>query len=150
MRVGRTLGSLTLTLAFAVPAAAQTDLQLWGNVTLDWARSQRLTYELAVEPKLLVSAPDDEPGWHSVDVTPSVEYAWRRWLDLVGEGMIGYTKQTDDVNSWEVTPRAGARFHLFSRNLPTAIPGRPFQKEFPPRRRVVLRDLVRVESRNLF
>ena len=27
-------------------ALAQTDLQLWGNVTLDWVKSDRLVYEL--------------------------------------------------------------------------------------------------------
>ena len=141
---------VALALALAAPAQAQTNLQLWGNVTLDWMKSSRLAYELDVEPKVLLAAPEGEPGWHNLDLTPSVEYAWKTWLDVIGETAVGYTKQTDDVNSWEVTPRAGARVHLFSRNLPTAIPGRPFQKEFPPRRRVVLRDLARVESRNLF
>ena len=150
MRLRRIVSSLTLTLALAVPAEAQTDLQLWTNLTLDWARSHRLMYELDVEPKVLLSAPEGDPGWASLDLTPNVEYAWKGWLDLVGETMVGYTKQTDDVNSWEVTPRAGARFHVFSRNLPTLVPGRPIRKEFPPRRRVVVRDLVRVEARNLF
>jgi hypothetical protein len=139
-----------LFLACAAPAPAQTNLQLWGNVTLDWVKSPHLAYEVDLEPKVLVSATDDEPGWHSVDVTPNVEYAWKGWIDLVGESAVSYTKQSDDVNSCEVTPRAGARFHVFSRSMPTAIPGRPLQKEYPPRRRVVLRDLVRVESRNIF
>ena len=119
-----------------------------------WTATQeataRCSVELDVEPKILLAAPEGEPGWHSLDLTPSVEYAWKRWLDLVGETAVGDTKQTDDVNSWEVTPRAGARVHLFSRAVPTAIPGRPLQRELPPRRRVVLRDLIRVESRNLF
>ena len=141
---------LGLLLAAAVPAHAQTDLQLWGNLTLNWAKSARLAYDLDVEPKVLVSAPADESSWHSVDVRPSVDYAWRQWLDFVGETVVGHTKQTDDVNSWEVTPRGGVRFHVFSRAVPTEAAGRPWRKELPPRRRVVLRDLVRVEARNLF
>jgi hypothetical protein len=150
MRVWHVAAVCGLSLACAAPALAQTNLQLWGNVTLDWVKSSRLAYGLDVEPKVLLSAPDDDPGWHSMDVTPSIEYAWKHWLDLVGETAVGYTQQTDDVNSWEVTPRGGARFHVFSRDVPTAIPGRPLQKEFPPRRRVVLRDLLRVEARSLF
>ncbi len=150
MRLTRLWWPLGLLLAMARPAQAQADLQLWGNLTLNWAKSARLAYDVDVEPKVLVSAPADEPAWHSVDVTPSVDYAWRKWLDFVGETAVGYTKQTDDVNSWEVTPRAGARFHMFSRTVPTAAADRPLRKELPPRRRVVLRDLVRVEARNLF
>jgi hypothetical protein len=150
MRLTRLWWPIGLVVATASSAPAQTNLQLWGNVTLDWVKSSRLACGLDVEPKVLLAAPEGEPGWHNLDLTPGVEYAWTPWLDVVGETAVGYTKQTDDVNSWEVTPRAGARFHVFSRNLPTAIPGRPFQKELPPRRRVVLRDLARVESRNLF
>ena len=144
--------AVVIALAFSCPraAAAQTNLQLWGNLTLDWVKSPRLAYELDIEPKALLAAPEGDPGWHAVDVTPNVEYAWTSWLDLVAEAAAGYTKQTDEVNSWEVTPRAGARFHLFSRDVPTVVPDRPLQAELPPRRRVVVRDLVRVEARNLF
>jgi hypothetical protein len=131
------------------PAHAQTNLQLWGNVTLDWVKSDRLVYELDFEPKVLLAAPDGEPSWRNLDLTPNVEYSPKGWLDLVTESVVGYTKQTDDVNSFEVTPRIGVRFHLFSRGLPPVIPGRPL-KELRPHRRMVVRDLVRVESRNIF
>lgn len=144
--------AVLIALAISSPraAAAQTNLQLWGNLTLDWVKSPRLAYELDLEPKVLLAAPEGEPGWHAVDLTPNVEYAWKSWLDFVGEAVVGYTQQTDDVNSWEVTPRAGARFHLFSRDVPTMVRDRPLKAELPPRRRVVVRDLVRVEARNIF
>jgi hypothetical protein len=128
-------------------ASAQTNLQLWGNITLDWMRTQRLTYEIEVEPKVLLAASGCEPSWHNVDVTPSVEYAVNRWLDIGGELATGRTKQTDDVNSWEVTPRFDLRFHLFSRDVPVRTQR---IRDLPPSRRIVVRDLVRVESRNLF
>jgi hypothetical protein len=131
------------------PAFAQTNLQLWGNVTFDWVKSERLVYELDIEPKVLLDAPEGEPEWRNVDLTPNVEYSPRGWLDLVAEGTIGYTKQTDDVDTTEVTPRVGVRFHLFSRSLPTVVKERQ-RRELPPRRRIVVRDLVRIESRNLF
>ena len=134
-------------IAFAArPALAQTNGQLWGNITLDWVRSNQLTFELDVEPKVLVAAPSTEPGWWNVDVTPNVEYAVRPWLDVIGELGTGYTRQTDDVNSAEVTPRMGIRLHLFSRDRPRLV----HVRELPPRRRIVIRDRLLGESRNIF
>ena len=86
------------------------------------------------------------PDWRNIDLTPNVEYSPKGWVDLVAEATAGYTKQTDDVNSIEVTPRIGFRFYFLSRELPTAMRAR----ERPPARRIVLRDLVRIESRNFF
>jgi hypothetical protein len=134
-------------LACATPASAQANLQLWGNVTLDWIKSDRLTYEVDFEPKVLLAAPEGEPAWRNLDLTPNVEYSWKRWLDLVGEATVGRTYQTDDVTTFEVTPRVGVRFHVFSRDTKPYLPK---VREALPRRRVVLRDLVRVESRNFF
>src|SRR4051812_15380472 len=136
----------TLIAFAACPAVAQTNGQLWGNITLDWVRSQKLTFELDVEPKVLVAAPSSEPGWWNVDVTPNVEYALKPGLDLIGELGTGYTRQTDDVNSAEVTPRIGVRLHLFSRDRPRLFNVR----ELPPRRRVVIRDRLLAEYRNIF
>jgi hypothetical protein len=135
-----------LLIATPTTASAQTNLQLWGNLTVDWVKSDRLVYELDLEPKALVKAPDEDPGWANLDVTPNVEYSLRGWLDLVAEGTIGMTKQTDDIDTFEVTPRLGARFHVFSRDRPVRMAGR----EQHPTRRIVVRDLVRVESRNFF
>ena len=129
------------------PAAslAQTTTQLWGNLTLGWAKSERLGFELDFEPKVLLSAPAGDPGWWNLDVTPTVTYSPTGWLDLLAEVGTGYTQQTDDVNSMEVTPRVGATWHLFSRDIPAVIHAR----ELPPHRRVVIRDTMRVEQRNL-
>jgi hypothetical protein len=145
-RAWRALVVSGLLLSWTQPADAQANRQLWGNVTLDWVKSERLVYELDFEPKVLLAAPEGEPGWRNIDLTPNVEYSPKGWLDLVSEAVIGYTIQTDDVNSIEVTPRLGVRFHLFSRALPTIFRGR----ELPPKRRIVVRDLARVESRNIF
>jgi len=141
--------ALLLVLLCAGEARAQANLQFWANVTLDWAKTARLTYSLDVEPKVLVTAPAGDPDWRCLDVTPGVEFAWTKWVDVIGETGVGYTKQTDDVNSWEVTPRAGVRLHLLSRELPTLPASRAVVKELPPARRLVLRDLMRVEARNL-
>lgn len=48
-------------------------------------KSSRLAYELDIEPKVLLIAPEGDPGWHNLDLTPNVEYAWRSWK---GEGKL--------------------------------------------------------------
>jgi Protein of unknown function (DUF2490) len=146
MTTGLAPGTLVaaLMLIFAPVASAQTTTQLWANLTLDWVKSDRLVYELDLEPKALISAPDGQPDWRNFDVTPNVEYSARPWLDLVGDLTLGRTTQTDDVDSTEVTPRVGARFHLFSRRQLLKV------REQAPQRRIVVRDLVRFESRNFF
>ena len=131
----------------AAEARPQANLQLWGNVTFDWLHSPRVVYSLDLEPKVLLTKPDGDPSWRSLDVTPSVEYVAKKWLDFIGELVTGYTKQTDDVNSVEVTPRAGVRLHLFSREVPVRGPR---LRELPPARRIVVRELIRVEGRTLF
>jgi hypothetical protein len=90
-----TLCALAIVLAPEV-ASAQTNAQLWGSVTLNWLKGSDTTLEIDVEPKVLVSAPPGEPGWWSVDVTPSIEHALSHRVDLVGELATGYTKQTDE------------------------------------------------------
>jgi hypothetical protein len=135
---------IAVLLICAPVASAQTTTQLWGNLTFNWMKSEHLVYELDFEPKVLLAAPEGEPDWRNLDVTPNGEYSLRPWLDLVADTTIGWTKQTDDVNSTELTPRFGARFHLFSRARQLRV------VEQAPRRRLVVRDLVRVEARNFF
>ena len=36
------------------PAFAQTNLQLWGDLSLNWLRSDRLSYALDLQPQALV------------------------------------------------------------------------------------------------
>jgi hypothetical protein len=134
-----------LLVGHAQAARAQANLQLWGNVTIDWAKSARLTYELDFEPKSLLRAPEGDPAWRNLDVTPNLEYAVKDWLDLIAEWTVGYTKQSDDENTFELTPRAGVQFHLFWRSVPTFG---PHARQLPPKRRVVVRDRVLFESRN--
>ncbi len=144
-RGGPTLRSLlcAASLAAAAPAHAQTNLQLWTNLTLDWVRDNQLTYEIDFEPKALVEAPPDEPSWRGIDVTPAVEYAWKPWLDVGSELVLARTLQTDDLTTWEVTPRVTMRFHLFNRLEYVLF------RERRAKRRIVVRDLVRVEWRSL-
>ena len=90
---------------------------------------------------LLLRLHPTQPGWASLDLTPSAEFSPRKWLDLVGEGVLGRTIQTDDLRTTEFTARGGMRFHLFSRQE------RVLFNEQMPKRRVVIRNLVRWEWR---
>jgi hypothetical protein len=135
---------LLVSALFAPAAAAQTDKQIWAEITLDWIKSHTFTFGVEVEPKVLVAKQSDEPGWATLDVTPNAEYTRGKWFDIVGELHLGRTRQTDEQDSTEITPRIGFRFHLLS-NIADDL-----RRERRPRRRLVLRNFVRVEWRNLY
>jgi hypothetical protein len=153
-RVSRRLGVVLcglLASVVAAPAAAQTNLQLWGDLSLNWLRSERLAYALDLEPQAVVANTEtDAAGWLAFGVTPNVEYSVKKWLDVIGEIGTSYTRQTDGLESFELTPRAGLRLHVFSRDVPHVIGGRLNPVERPPSHRFVLRDRLLVEQRNLF
>ncbi len=131
-------------------ASAQTNLQLWGDLSLNWIRTERLAYALDLEPQAMAANTEqDAAGWWTFGVTPNVEYSPAKWVDLIAEAGTGYTKQTDGLESFELTPRAGFRFYVFSRNVPTVLEER-VARELPPSRRFVLRDRLLFEERNLF
>jgi hypothetical protein len=140
----RALIVLFLSVLFAPPAAAQTDKQIWGELTLDWIKTHTWTFGIDVEPKVLVAKQPDQPDWATLDVTPKAEFVRGEWFDLVGELHLGRTRQTDAQDSSEVTPRIGFRLHLLSNVVNEAM------KERQPRRRLVLRNFARVEWRNLY
>jgi Protein of unknown function (DUF2490) len=133
-----------LVVLLAPAASAQDQLQACGDFDLKRVKSDQLTLGLQVEPKVLVSKSSKDPGWATVDVTPSLELTRGKWVDVLGQVLIARTKQTDNVDSTEFTPRLGFRFHLLS-NLRDAV-----FKERQPARRLVLRNLVRFEWRNLY
>ena len=98
---------------------------------------------MEVEPKVLVSKPADQPGWATLDVTPSVEFSRGNWFDMTGELLVARTRQTDNLTTTEITPRVGVRFHILS-NLANEI-----DKERRSARRYVLRNYARIEWRHL-
>jgi hypothetical protein len=135
---------LVAVLLMPTVAAAQTNGQLWSEFRFDWIPSKELTLSFDIEPKVLVSKPAGDPGWATLDLTPSLELTHGPWIDVLGELLVGRTKQTDDVDSTEVTPRVGVRLHVLS-NISESL-----LKERVPRRRLVLRDLLRLEWRHLY
>jgi len=125
-------------------AQDQTQSQLWGNLSLDWIKNKQISFGVAIDPKALISKPTEDPGWASLGVTPSIEYTRVNWMDVTGELGVTRTKQDDHVNSTELTPALGFRFHFLSTLADTYL------KEKLPRRRLVLRNYLRLEWRNFY
>lgn len=131
MRQRRNLEMLLLAmmpLAHAGALQAEGTTQLWTNFMLEWQKNERLLLVLDAEPKALLSGGS---SWSAFGLTPTVEFAPHRRVDLVGELVLDYTNESEDPDVFEVSARAGARVYLV-------------------RGRLQLRDLFRIEVRNLF
>ena len=115
--------------------------QIWANLTLGKTVNERTYFELDIEPKWQVTSGEE---WRNIDFTPLAEYYPAAWLDLETETSLGHTHQRDGLNSLEVTPRIGARFHLFREVV------RGLKRERLPIGRVDISTLVRLEWRNFF
>lgn len=127
-------------IAVNLSAQDQTLKQLWANFTLNHERSAKLLLELDIQHKTQISGGDP---WKEMNMTANVEYHPTDWMELMGELVFGYTDLTQNLRSFEFTPRIGVRFHLFSkvqdRHRPERIP-------LP---RIWLASLFRLEYRNL-
>jgi hypothetical protein len=147
MRLHRRLGTVGAALVVLLtPCAvvAQTEMQLWGDVTFSWIKNHQLTLGVDTEPQVLVSKPADDPGWATLDVTPSIEYTPSRWFDVIGQLKLGRTRETNDLDSTEIAPRVGLQLHVLE-NLYDEL-----ARENRPRHRFVLRNLLRLEWRNFY
>ena len=113
-------------------AVAQANGQFWANATVDWLASDRLTYELDLQPQTNPSL---------LKLIPHVDYAIVPWADVLGE--VEFERKADSDAT--TTPRFGAQFHILSRLLLKDTHSGP-EREKPPLRRLVVNSLLRVES----
>jgi hypothetical protein len=141
--------ALLLVLGGAAQAVAQSpdgpETQVWGNLTVGKGLGPRWSGEIDVEPKWQVTG----ERWRALDLTPAVEHYPANWIDLVSELAVGNTLQRDGLDTFELTPRVGARLHLLSRMEPHR-PGVAGLRERLPLTRVAVSTLLRLEWRNLF
>jgi hypothetical protein len=140
--------ALFFSIWYAPAAHAQATGQLWGNATIGFLSSERLSYRVEVEPKTQDVVHAGQTTWFSVDVTPRVEYALAPWIDVLGEVDMGLKRQSDGVDSADTTPRFGVELHILSRLLKAhgAPPGAA--REIEPLRRLVISTLLRFERSN--
>jgi hypothetical protein len=123
---------LACVLAWPSIAAAQVPKQLWTDATIDWLATERQTYEIEVENK---TNPE------TFEVTPEFEYTAVAWADLLVE--VNIKSQVDAGTTF--TPRFGVQFHILSRLMQKYAP-RGKDREKPPRQRIVVSTLLRVEK----
>ena len=129
--------------ARAQGGTAGPSTQVWANFTPGRAMNERWYMELDVEPKWQVTSGEE---WRNLDLTPLVEAYPFSWLDLESEATVGRTHQRDGLDTFEVTPRVGARFNLFAK-FARAVRARENRL---PLTRLAISTLVRLEWRNFF
>jgi hypothetical protein len=115
-------------------ASAQAEKQFWATGIVDWLATDRLTYEIEVEPKT-------DPA--TLEVTPEIQYTVAAWADVLAE--VNLKSQVDEATT--ATPRFGVELHILSRLFQPHAP-RGAEREKPPRRRIVVNTLLRVEDSN--
>jgi hypothetical protein len=129
------------------PATAQATGQLWTRLTVDWLASERLTYEIEVEPRHQVIVHDGQTTWIDLHTTPHVNYAVARWMDVLGEVDFGFKRESNGVSSRTVTPRVGVHLHVFSRIL-QARARKGAERERHPLRRLDISTRLRLEDQH--
>ena len=137
------VGCLLACLVGSSGAAAQSTGELWGDFTIDWLQTGRLTWQVEVEPQKSITVPARTPGWASLNVTPSVQYTLAKWVDALAEVDWGYKPNGDDVI--ETKSRVGFSFHILSRLLADRGARRGAEREKHPLRRLVPSNLLRFE-----
>ena len=100
-------------LALPLGAAGQDpSAQLWGDLGLVLPR-KNAEWLFSVDAKPEVQFSGSEKWW-KVNLQPMAVYQAPRLFDLVGDLMLGFTQQNDDVETLELVPRVGIRVHLIS------------------------------------
>jgi hypothetical protein len=130
-------------------AHAQATGQSWTNLTFSRLASERLSYELDVEPKAQLT-PYDGARWLTVETTGHIDRAVTRWMDVVAEMAIAPTSQSNEANFLRVAPRVGVHLHILSRLLRERGAGRGADREKHPTRRLVAGTLLRLENPRTF
>lgn len=99
---------------FPLEVRAEVSKQVWASISYGKKLSHEFYTQLTVEGK---TQTDGGPTWRSLSGTAHVDYYPNRWLDLIGELHIADTLQFDGTNTFELTPRVGAKFHFLKQAL---------------------------------
>lgn len=93
----------------AIGSYAQRNEQLWLDFQVSYPFGNRYLLENTTSYQTLLSK---EGKWRNLSIGPTFEYTLFSWLDLVSEVPLGFTLQTEGVNTWEISPLVGGRFHI--------------------------------------
>ena len=135
-------------LTHSTPASAQATGQLWGFFSIGYLETERLSYQLALEPKSQIVVHDGQSTWFSFGATPRVTYSLVGWMDVLAEFDIGRRSESNEINTLTVAPRLGVQFQILSRILQTHSASRGAALEAKPRFRPVISTLLRLERQS--
>ena len=127
--------------------AQDTSKQIWLSFILGHEYSDKLYLEVEIQPKKQTSTGE---RWRNLDTTWLMEYYPNKWIDLTGELVVGYTNQKDDLDSIEITPRAGIRFFFIEQKINELIKEYKLRSERIPQNRIYLATWIRMGQRNFF
>jgi hypothetical protein len=105
---------------------AQISKQAWYEYMLNYPFANSFNLENAFSYSTLLGT----PKWRAYDYSATLEWSITNKIDLIGQGVVSYTNQTDSYNTLELRPILGTRFYL------------------TPNKRIQTRLLLRVEQRN--
>lgn len=104
--------SLLCLLAFTpavISVSAQRHEQVWLDYQLDCPFANNYLFEVTATYQTVLTT---ENKWRNIGITPTFEYQGFRRFDLIGSLPVAYTAQRDTVNSFELDPSLGVRFHI--------------------------------------
>lgn len=88
---------------------AQQDEQVWLEVQTSYPFKNRYLLENTAAYQTIINK---DEKWRSLSISPTFEYVLFTRMELLTEVPLGYTKQSDGVSSFEISPILGARFHI--------------------------------------
>lgn len=111
------------------PVYGQQLSQAWAELLIDRPFKGKNLIEVGMMYQRQIH---DANPWQAISVTPDYERSVNRYLDLIGNATLSYTRQNDTFNTLEITPSLGARLY------------------FTPGKRVELRFMARGEYRYFY
>ena len=106
--------------------AQSTNEQLWFEYMLNYPFANSFNLENAFSYSTLIN----NSRWQAFDYSLTTEWSLGPHIDLIAQGVLSYTNQTESYNTVELRPVLGTRFY------------------FTPNKRIQTRLLLRVEQRN--
>lgn len=88
-----------------------TSKQIWADLILGFPQSDKLYFDVGLRTEQQVSGGEPYRAYQAV---PLVAYFPGSWVDLIGDFVFKYTNQADGLNTFELRPRIGARFHILA------------------------------------
>lgn len=118
--------TLLFLISFELLKAQSVNEQVWYEYMLNYPFANSFNLENSASYSTLIGT----PKWRALDYSATLEWSLNQNVDLIGQGVVSYTQQTESYNTLELRPVLGTRLY------------------FTPNKRIQTRLLLRVEQRN--